>query len=71
MNKKPAAPRGGSRRRERPDLPSVIEIAEQIERIAQARAVWMFEAACVEAVERRFRATGFFPPRESKNPPVK
>lgn len=71
MNKKPVTPREGSRRRERSDLPSVSEIAEQIEKIAQARAVWMFEAACVEAVERRFRATGFFPPRVGEKPDEK
>lgn len=51
--------------------PSVIEIAEQIEKIVQARAGELFEAACVEVIEGRFRETGFFPQRSEKTHPQK
>jgi len=71
MNKQPAGSRRSSGRRARAAIPHVLEIAEQIEKIAQARAAWMFEAACAEVTARRFRETGFLGHWPAEKPPEK
>ena len=71
MNEKAATDRPVPSAYEKRTISSAAEIAEEIETIAQARAVWLFEAICAEVIERRFRETGFLPPKSDEKPPQK